>query len=160
MFVTPLCPPALFSGNYNNQNRLQRPFASHYSPAFLLYEFTNVFLNFYRIFGKLGMVTSMPSIINAFLLAISFFVIRLLWGTYQTVALCRDIYAAYTMDLSPEMVQMKFETSEKGFPRSTVPLWLVLWTMAANGVLCGLNFFWFGKIVGTLRQKLFRKKAA
>jgi hypothetical protein len=71
----------------------------------------------------------------------------------------RDIYAAYTMDSSPELVRMKFETSGKEFVRNPVPLWLALWTTTATGLLCGLNIFWFGKIVGTLRKKFFRKTA-
>jgi hypothetical protein len=140
--ASPVLPIMLFS-----TYQPQRPFASHYVPVFLLYEASNIFLNFYRFFSKLNMVTSTPSIINAVLLIATFFIVRLVWGSYQTAAMYRDIWSAYTSSLSPGLV------------RSPVPLWLALWTMGANGVLCCLNVFWFGKIVSTMVQKLSRKRA-
>lgn len=88
----------------------------------------------------------------------TFFIVRLVWGTIQTVAMYRDIWTAYTTDLSREALGKDFRIIEElqgeGLLPSRVPFWLALWTTGANGVLCCLNVFWFGKIVGTMRQKL------
>ena len=74
--------------------------------------------------------------VNGVMLVATFGASRLLWGTYQTVNLFKDMWEAYN--------------TPGGLP---VPPWLALVYVTANITLTGLNVFWFGKMIRTLRAR-------
>lgn len=91
---------------------------------------------------------------NGILLLLSFFSCRLLWGTYQSVRVYQDVWAGlhhvnngqgFDTELNPEI--MSFATGDK------VPVWLAIVYLGSNVVLNTLNFYWFGKMIETVRGR-------
>ena len=85
---------------------------------------------------KTGMTGSTAQLINGILLLISFGGSRLVWGTYQSVNMYRDIWTAFTTP-----------------GENLVPAWLAIAYVVANTILSALNFFWFGKMIAALRKR-------
>src|ERR1700730_1062100 len=73
---------------------LQRPFVNFYGPTFILYELSSPFLNFHWFFDKLNMTGSRAQLYNGLILLATFFSCRLVWGTYQSVRVYQDVWAA------------------------------------------------------------------
>ena len=90
---------------------------------------------------KLGMTGSMAQWVNGIVLITTFGVTRLLWGTYQSVQMYGDITEAFK--------------TPGGLP---VPPWLALVYVAANTTLSGLNLWWFGRMIKTLRARFEDKE--
>lgn len=74
--------------------------------------------------------------VNGIILVTTFGASRLLWGTYQSVHMYKDMWQAYN--------------TPGGLP---VPPWLAIVYVAANTTLSGLNFWWFGRMIKTLRAR-------
>lgn len=100
------------------------------------------------------MTGSLAQLINGLFLLSTFFCCRLVWGTYQSVRVYQDIWAALhhkpsltspLRDSDPEM--MRFATVEH------VPVYLALLYLSSNLVLNTLNFYWFRKMIDTLRKR-------
>ena len=85
---------------------------------------------------KFGMTGSRAQWINGMILITTFGCSRLVWGTYQTTRMFRDIWEAYS--------------TPGGLP---VPPWLALTYVVANTALCGLNFWWFGRMIETVTSR-------
>ena len=117
-------------------NNPQRPFCNYYGLNFILYELSTPFLNIHWFMDKLGMTGSTPQLVNGVALITTFGASRLIWGTYQSVRMYQDIWTA-------------FETSG-GLP---VPPWLAVAYVVCNTTLSALNFYWFGRMVRTLRRR-------
>ena len=110
-------------------------------------------------------------LINGLVLLFTFFSCRILWGTYQSVQVFRDVWRAYAAGpyVPVDLQSSKFANAttiagggENGvFPSDvlqfaegqTVPLWLAGAYLASNLVLNSLNWFWFGKMIETLRKR-------
>ncbi|MCJ1317412.1 hypothetical protein MMC15_002736 [Xylographa vitiligo] len=116
-----------------------RPFVNYYGLNFVLYELSTPFLNIHWFLDKVGMTGSWAQLINGIVLLTTFACSRLLWGTYQSVNLYRDVWRA--MQTPAEL---------------PVPRWLALAYLASNTVLSVLNVYWFGRMVRTVRAR-FRK---
>ena len=116
--------------------RYQRPFCNYYGVNLVLYELSTPFLQLHWYMDKLGMTGSTAQWVNGIALVTTFGASRLLWGTYQTFNLFKDMWEAYN--------------TPGGLP---VPLWLALVYVAANATLSALNVFWFGKMIRTLRAR-------
>ncbi|KAL8831668.1 MAG: hypothetical protein Q9170_005191 [Blastenia crenularia] len=157
-----------------------RPFVNFYGPTFILYELSSPFLNFHWFFDKLQMTGSRAQWYNGILLLASFFCCRLLWGTYQSVRVYQDCWAALHVENTtspssllppvfnisnqhpigiPELLE---ETAEKalgtGIMRfnpdpTNIPTWLALTYLGSNVVLNTLNFYWFGKMIETVKKR-------
>lgn len=98
---------------------------------------------------------------NGIILLASFFSCRLLWGTYQSIRVYQDIWAGlhyteehppHTADLKnglkpPDDGAMRFYTGEQ------VPVWLAVVYLGSNVILNSLNFYWFGKMIETVRSR-------
>ncbi|KAL9107442.1 MAG: hypothetical protein Q9227_007639 [Pyrenula ochraceoflavens] len=78
-----------------------RPFINFYGPTFLLYELSSPFLNIHWFCDKIDMTGSSLQWYNGMALIGSFFSARLLWGTYQSVHVFRDIWAAVNIPQIP-----------------------------------------------------------
>ncbi|KAK6435376.1 hypothetical protein LTR95_008440 [Oleoguttula sp. CCFEE 5521] len=119
-----------------------RPFGNYYGVNFVLYELSTPFLNLHWMLNKLSPTPEEePSdlqVYNGVALVGTFFGCRLVWGTYQTWLLTQDMLSAWRAGPVPELL---FGTY-----------------LLANTALTGLNFFWFSKMVGTLRKRLGGRK--
>jgi len=166
---------------------MQRPFCNYYGPVFILYELSSPFLNIHWFCDKLNMTGSKLQWYNGMILLGTFFGCRLLWGTYQSLRVYQDVW--HTMHLnttapiyrevhdsphasifSPRDGQlclgeascilaqsevMKFAGSHT----QAVPLWLAGIYLTCNLVLNSLNFYWFGKMIETVRKRFEGKPA-
>lgn len=100
---------------------------------------------------------------NGVLLLSSFFACRLLWGTYQSIRVYQDVWAGLHYDPSArvrEVFEPYGESDEVmryagGF---VVPGWLACVYLGSNIVLNTLNFYWFGKMIETVKSR-FRDPA-
>ena len=155
-------------------NNAQRPFVNFYGCTFILYELSSPFLNFHWFFDKLDMTGSKLQLYNGVMLLLTFFSCRLVWGTNQATKIYQDVWKAVHQDpltktvhydalnnhtmaarqaaagLSAAPLQgeiMKFAGDE------FVPLWLALTYLGSNMILNTLNFFWFGKMIETIRKR-------
>ncbi|CAD6573002.1 MAG: hypothetical protein ASARMPRED_005823 [Alectoria sarmentosa] len=113
-----------------------RPFCNYYGLNFVLYELSTPFLNIHWFMDKLGMTGSTAQLVNGIALVTTFGASRLVWGTYQSVRMYQDIWTA-------------FETPG-GLP---VPPWLAVAYVVSNTMLSVLNFYWFGRMITTLRKR-------
>ena len=111
----------------------KRPFGNYYGVSFVLYELSTPFLNVHWMLDKLGMTGSDAQLYNGMALMSTFFGCRLVWGSYQTWLLSHDMLAAWQAGPVPEVL---FGTY-----------------LLANATLTGLNFFWFSKMVKTIRKR-------
>ncbi|KKK17519.1 hypothetical protein ARAM_002517 [Aspergillus rambellii] len=71
-----------------------RPFVNFYSPVFILYELSSPFLNIHWFLDKVNMTGSSLQWYNGILLLFVFFCCRLIWGTWQSIIVYIDMFAA------------------------------------------------------------------
>ena len=140
-----------------------------YGPTFILYELSSPFLNFHWFFDKINMTGSRAQLYNGLFLLFTFFWCRLVWGTYQSIRVYQDVWAAIQ---SPgalvTMAEHTVVATEKSVNASTeimrfsgektVPIWLACTYLGSNIVLNTLNFYWFGKMIETVRKRFQPKK--
>ncbi|KAL8845916.1 MAG: hypothetical protein Q9221_008954 [Calogaya cf. arnoldii] len=150
---------------------LIRPFVNYYAPTFILYELSSPFLNFHWFFDKLQMTGSKPQWYNGIILLVSFFCCRLMWGTYQSLRVYQDCWAAlhftdtHGSNVSKEAIHPKgipelmdptggrAELMKYNLNPENMPLWLGLTYLGSNVMLNTLNFYWFGKMIETVKKR-------
>jgi len=106
------------------------------------------------------MTGSTLQFLNGIVLLLTFFSCRLVWGTYNSIVVFADVWRAYTagpLDL-PSVAKSTPPSSTDNTVLSfahgqTVPLWLAGAYLASNLCLNGLNWFWFAKMIETLRKR-------
>ncbi|KAI1202442.1 TLC domain-containing protein [Nemania serpens] len=139
-----------------------RPFVNYYSSVFILWELSSPFLNVHWFFDKLGMTGSRAQLYNGIVLIATFFSCRLVWGTYQSFLVYRDLWAgihqgpnvlavseAEAADLPARYADsMQFVTTS-----AAVPLWLAAIYIGSNLTLNSLNFYWFFKMIEAVRKR-------
>lgn len=159
-----------------------RPFANYYGPVFILYELSSPFLNIHWFCDKLNLTGSKLQWYNGMLLLFTFFCCRLVWGTYQSARVYYDVWQILHVDpstalhegvsvvgktgrnifgardgqmclgdrqcITAQMEVMKFvdETTH-------VPYWLIVVYLVSNLTLNALNWYWFGKMIETVRKR-------
>ncbi|KAL4880044.1 TLC domain-containing protein [Aspergillus karnatakaensis] len=165
-----------------------RPFVNFYAPVFILYELSSPFLNIHWFLDKVNMTGSSLQWYNGMALLAVFFCCRLVWGTWQSVIVYSDMFAALqqTWSASPtspfgpvDIMAQVFQARDDGsvcineacvranaeiskyskYTAGGVPTWLVLTYVTSNLILNGLNYYWFGKMVETVLKR-FRGPAA
>ena len=114
------------------------------------------------------MTGSTVQFVNGLFLLSTFFCCRLVWGTYQSIRVFGDVYNAYHAGpiafLDPAVAPPHNNTSTATTPGlktdmlqfaegQAVPLWLAAAYLASNLTLNGLNWFWFAKMIETLRKR-------
>lgn len=113
------------------------------------------------------MTGSTLQFVNGIALLFTFFSCRLIWGSYQSIRVFSDVFRAYNAGpvalLDPEMGKLNNSTivGNGGFKHDvlqfadgqTVPMWLAFAYLASNLTLNGLNWFWFSKMIETLRKR-------
>ncbi|KAJ5678722.1 hypothetical protein N7462_006966 [Penicillium macrosclerotiorum] len=164
-----------------------RPFLNYYAPVFILYELSSPFLNIHWFLDKVNMTGSRAQWYNGMALLSVFFCCRLVWGTWQTVVVYRDMWFALQqtwsasssplqgpVDISANVFQIRDggmcideacarANAEialfKDHTAAGVPTWLIATYVASNLILNFLNYFWFSKMVETVLKR-FRGPAA
>ncbi|KAI9674143.1 MAG: hypothetical protein M1817_001961 [Caeruleum heppii] len=146
----------------------QRPFVNYYGPTFILYELSSPFLNFHWFFDKVHMTGSRAQLYNGLVLLATFFFCRLVWGTYQSIRVYQDVWAAlhqpvgYRYEGGPGNAtslasHQSLTKSADDLMRFTtvqvVPKWLAVTYLGSNIVLNTLNFYWFGKMIEAVRKR-------
>lgn len=156
----------------------QRPFVNYYAPTFILYELSSPFLNIHWFCDKLNMTGSKIQLYNGFILLGTFFTARLCWGTYQSFRVFADIYQAIQagglvsgsgpagLGEGADSATLTVEQQLAGLPPAAakaetmrfaqgteVPIWLAATYLASNLTLNSLNFFWFNKMIATVRKR-------
>jgi TLC domain len=119
------------------------------------------------------MTGSRAQLYNGIVLLVTFFSCRLIWGTYQSIRVYQDVWAAIhhtPVAASIHLDAMGNATSavlEAAARNSTVPLnsimrfageeyipvWLGFTYLGSNVILNTLNFFWFGKMIEAVRKR-------
>ncbi|KJZ71194.1 hypothetical protein HIM_09400 [Hirsutella minnesotensis 3608] len=128
-----------------------RPFVNYYGCIFILWELSTPFLNIHWFMDKVDMTGSRAQLYNGFLLLFSFFSCRLVYGTYQSVYVFRDIWAALNTPrgmVSRDSPVMLFVTDQ-----SRVPFWLASAYLASNITLNSLNFYWFIMMIKAVTKR-------
>ncbi len=82
------------------------------------------------------MTGSTAQLVNGIALIATFGASRLAWGTWQSVRMYQDIWTAFE--------------APGGLP---VPPWLAVAYVVSNTTLSVLNFYWFGRMVTTVRNR-------
>ncbi|KAL2037251.1 hypothetical protein N7G274_009940 [Stereocaulon virgatum] len=141
------------------------PFANYYGIAFVLYELSTPLLNIHWFFDKCKLTGSRIQLYNGILLLITFFGCRLVWGTYQTVHIYRDIwYVLHTpggrepaskswlssspVTSTPDRAEiMRFSGAQ------VLPPWLAYVYLGSNTLLSALNFYWFWLMIAAVRKR-------
>jgi len=158
-----------------------RPFVNFYGCTFILYELSSPFLNFHWFFDKLGMTGSRAQLYNGIILLFTFFCCRLIWGTYQSILVYQDIWAALHYQPQIDKIDLKpinsgtIDTAGIAFKRTSdsihqlqlmgysnsqyVPIWLSLIYLGSNLVLNFLNFYWFRLMITTLWKRFDHKES-
>ncbi|MCJ1384530.1 hypothetical protein MMC17_007647 [Xylographa soralifera] len=139
-----------------------RPFVNFYAPTFILYELSSPFLNIHWFCDKLHLTGSRIQLYNGLVLLATFFSCRLVWGTYQSIRVYQDVWAAIQ---SPGPLLILTNTTTTGAsidPRSEIlrfqgdgvtPIWLACTYLGSNIVLNTLNFYWFGKMIEAVKKR-------
>merc|ERR1712000_676580 len=153
-----------------------RPFVNFYGCTFILYELSSPFLNFHWFFDKLDMTGSKAQLYNGIMLLFTFFSCRLVWGTYQSVRVYQDVWQA--LHHQPATTSIDIDalngtaaaTGKSAAPlhddimrfagKEFVPLWLAFTYLGSNVILNTLNFYWFGKMIETVRKRFQPPKEA
>ena len=114
---------------------------NYYGVNLILYELSTPCLNIHWFMDKTGMTGSTAQLVNGILLLATFGCSRLVWGSYQSVNMYRDMWTAYTTP-----------------GENPVPAWLAVAYVIANTILNVLNFFWFSKMIAALRKRFDKPK--
>jgi hypothetical protein len=110
------------------------------------------------------MTGSRPQLYNGVLLLVTFFACRLVWGTYQSIRVYQDVWAALhhpgtLLATDPGVVAATEKSVDAGVGMMrfagdrTVPIWLACMYLGSNVVLNTLNFYWFGKMIETVKKR-------
>ncbi|PKY04186.1 DUF887 domain protein [Aspergillus campestris IBT 28561] len=158
-----------------------RPFVNYYCPIFILYELSSPFLNIHWFLDKINMTGSNLQWYNGMALLFTFFSCRLIWGTWQSVLVYKDMWYALKqtwdatgvsaltpVDITTQVFQLRdgalcvdeacaragAEISKyASHTAAGVPTWLVLTYVASNLILNSLNYYWFSKMVETVLKR-------
>jgi hypothetical protein len=156
----PICPQSASPHIANARNKTQRPFVNYYAPIFILFELSSPFLNIHWFCDKLNLSGSIYQLINGFCLLGTFFCCRLLWGTYNSVLVFRDIFGVYANpppSAPVDLIAAEALSGEKmiahPFAGKEVPLWLAVVYLGSNLTLNGLNYYWFLRMIQTVSAR-------
>lgn len=110
------------------------------------------------------MTGSKAQLYNGIALLFTFFSCRLVWGTYQSAVVYKDMWKAIHTSpdssivaaalsnnatlTNPDLNMLSFVTEEE-----PVPVWLALIYIASNVTLNSLNWVWFFKMIAAVRKR-------
>lgn len=89
---------------------------------------------------------------NGIALLSTFFSARLVYGTYSSYHVFKDIWPA--IKSHPSSAKLEFSsTMQFATQDTTVPVWLGATYLAANLTLNSLNFYWFFMMIRAVRKR-------
>ncbi|KAI0012879.1 TLC domain-containing protein [Xylariaceae sp. FL0662B] len=147
-----------------------RPFVNYYSCNFILWELSSPFLNIHWFFDKLGMTGSRAQLYNGLMLIFTFFSCRLVWGTYQSFLVARDLWTSLHSKPMVFATILPEDADNATFPSqyahtmqfvsdsTHVPYWLAAVYVGSNLTLNSLNFYWFFKMIDAVRKRFEPKE--
>jgi hypothetical protein len=97
------------------------------------------------------MTGSSIQLYNGMLLIFTFFSCRLVYGTYQSVQVFRDIYGAIGFDTAA--LEEKGGLLAFANEKTAVPTWLAGSYLISNMILNSLNFYWFIKMIQAVTKR-------
>jgi TLC domain-containing protein len=127
------------------------------------------------------MTGSRAQLYNGIVLLATFFSCRLVWGTYQSIRVYQDVWAAVHhtpvaasihLDVMSNATSVILESAagnsaaplRDGIMRFAgeeyIPVWLGFTYLGSNVILNTLNFFWFGKMIDAVRKRFTPAKGA
>lgn len=112
-----------------------------------MFELSSPFLNIHWFCDKLDLTGSIYQLVNGFALVSTFFGCRLIWGTYSSVLVFKDIFTVYANP--PQLLP----GADGPFLGKEVPLWLAVVYLGSNLVLNALNFYWFSRMILTVAAR-------
>ncbi|KAL8727857.1 MAG: hypothetical protein Q9181_005549 [Wetmoreana brouardii] len=118
-----------------------RPFVNYYGLNLILCELSTPFLNIHWWLDKVGMTGSTLQLVNGIALLATFGGSRLIWGTYQSYSMYKDIWRA---------IQNPGELP--------VPIWLAGAYLVSTLALSCLNFYWFGQMIQAVTKRFEKPK--
>lgn len=107
---------------------------------------------------KMRMTGSRAQLYNGLLLLFTFFSCRLIYGTYQSFRVFRDIM--FAIDANPHSDKLLSPVMVFATEKSTVPLWLGAVYLASNLTLNSLNFYWFFMMIKAVRKRFVAPKGS
>lgn len=99
---------------------------------------------------------------NGMLLLASFLGCRLLWGTYQSARVYRDVWIVMRAPQDQRLADMIIDTFQtdaesrhvmQHLANFDLPHWLVGVYLASNIALNSLNFYWYSKMIRTVLSR-------
>ncbi|KAK1757709.1 topoisomerase I damage affected protein 4 [Echria macrotheca] len=150
-----------------------RPYLNYYSTVFILYELSTPFLNIHWFFDKLNMTGSRAQLYNGIALLFTFASCRLVWGSYQSWVVYKDMwqavnnapdagYVSAALSLAANSTTTTVTTlADKinEFPMmfvreaTPIPAWLAGVYVVSNLTLNALNWHWFVKMIAAVRKR-------
>jgi hypothetical protein len=88
---------------------------------------------------------------NGMLLIFTFFSCRLVYGTYQSIQVFRDVYRAIGFDTAT--LEEKGGSLLFANEKTVVPAWLAVSYLASNATLNSLNVYWFVKMIQAVAKR-------
>ena len=120
---------------------------------------------------------------NGITLLATFFCSRLVWGTYQSVRVFQDVWEVLHLSNLPprdihssavnsifvprdgqlcmgkdSCIAAQSEVFKFTASHATIPMWLALTYLGSNLILHSLNFYWFGRMIETVRKRFEAKE--
>ena len=97
-------------------------------------------------------------LVNGIALLATFFGSRLVWGTYQSVMVYRDILAVLQHGATDDGLGLKTGIGGgSGVMRfsggKALPMWLAYTYLGSNSLLTVLNFYWFWRMIETVTKR-------
>lgn len=129
----------------------------------MLYELSTPFLNIHWFCDKFDMTGSTLQFYNGILLLASFGGSRLVWGSYQSYSIYKDIWAAWhtKVPFSAECLRSAIQHGqglEVPVACRQLPGWLAVLYVGANTALTVLNFYWYWKMIAAVRKRFVPKE--
>lgn len=125
-----------------------------YACNFILWELSTPFLNIHWFLDKLDMTGSSIQLYNGLALISTFFSCRLVYGTYQSFLIFKDIWHAVgNSPALPLLEEAQTGTMRFVTENTTVPTWLAVAYLASNITLNSLNSYWFFKMIQALYKR-------
>ncbi|KAG9253540.1 TLC domain-containing protein [Emericellopsis atlantica] len=128
-----------------------RPLVNYYSCVFILWELSTPFLNVHWFMDKVGMTGSRAQLYNGVLLLATFGICRLVFGTWQSYLVMKDLLLA--VNASPTFEKEGLATMMYVDSHTTAPWWAAGAYLLSNLTLNGLNFYWYFAMIRAVRKR-------
>ena len=102
---------------------------------------------------------------NGIVLIVMFGLCRLIWGVYQSIHICQDMWQAIQHHRAPlktgdkENILETISEIQRAAESESLPMLLIVLYLVGNTLLILLNVYWFSKMIDAVAKR-FRKPSA